>query len=495
MSITTRKFSEFADGGDLENSNITVGLEGGANTRFNNPWTFLASGTTGDRPAPAADMYYRLRFNTTLESYEYYDPVSADWVQLEDSGDISDLIARLAAHTVGDGASMIGLQDQTGVSNKTVQDLANATLIAQTDNGTLTNGQFMDDLANGVMYNTGGVLGADANFTTNGSGTVSITGQLSVDNLRLDGNTLSSTDTNGNIALIPNGTGIVSVNNTAAYATEQRGIIQAFNNVTNGAIAAATFGTSEGGDFNAYRTRSTTIGVFSAVQAADSVGRFQTWADDGTGFVRCGRIFWEATAPISAGIVPTTFYIQAMDSLGNIETVIEGDESGIALNQPLDVAYGGTGLNTIGANQLLYGVSVGNFAGLPTAANAILTTDGSGVPSWTSGTFPVTWSGVAGTSQAAAVNHGYIIQNAATTTVTLPATAAIGSIVAVAGLGAGGWVLTANTGQTIKISPATTSSAGSLASTAQYDSVEVVCVTANTTWIVRSVQSSGLTVT
>lgn len=85
--VDTIKFSEFTDGGDLQNNDITVGLDG-SNAKFNNPWTFLRSGTTGDRPAPSADMYYRLRLNTTLESYEYYSPTTMDWVQLEDSIDV-----------------------------------------------------------------------------------------------------------------------------------------------------------------------------------------------------------------------------------------------------------------------------------------------------------------------------------------------------------------------------------------------------------------------
>ena len=96
------------------------------------------------------------------------------------------------------------------------------------------------------------------------------------------------------------------------------------------------------------------------------------------------------------------------------------------------------------------------------------------------------WNDVAGTSQAAAVNSGYIISNAGATTVTLPATAAVGSVVAIAGKGAGGWVMTANTGQTIKLGNQTTSTAGTLTSTNQYDCIEVVCVTANTTWVTRS---------
>lgn len=84
--VGTIKFSQFLNGGDLSNSKTTVGFGGGTNIYYNNPWTFLASGSTGTRPIPAADMYYRLRFNTTLEVYEYYDPTIPIWVQLSGSG-------------------------------------------------------------------------------------------------------------------------------------------------------------------------------------------------------------------------------------------------------------------------------------------------------------------------------------------------------------------------------------------------------------------------
>jgi hypothetical protein len=96
------------------------------------------------------------------------------------------------------------------------------------------------------------------------------------------------------------------------------------------------------------------------------------------------------------------------------------------------------------------------------------------------------WVDVSGTTQAAAVNSGYVISNAAQTTVTLPATAAEGSVIAIAGKGAGGWIMQANGGQTIKIGNQTTSTAGALTSSNQWDCVEVVCVTANTTWVVRN---------
>ena len=51
---------------------------------------------------------------------------------------------------------------------------------------------------------------------TNGSTTNTLAGlqQLDVDNIRVDGNEISSTDTNGNISLNPNGTGTVDVNSS-----------------------------------------------------------------------------------------------------------------------------------------------------------------------------------------------------------------------------------------------------------------------------------------
>ena len=61
---------------------------------------------------------------------------------------------------------------------------------------------------NYMNLNTGGTItfaGAGGTIT----GTVFTCTQLNVDNLRLDGNTISSQDTNGNIILQPNGTGAV----------------------------------------------------------------------------------------------------------------------------------------------------------------------------------------------------------------------------------------------------------------------------------------------
>ena len=65
--------------------------------------------------------------------------------------------------------------------------------------GDVTAADIVGGSANSVQYNSGSAFEGDNNFTTNGSGTVTVTGQLTVDNIRLDGNTISSTNTNGDI--------------------------------------------------------------------------------------------------------------------------------------------------------------------------------------------------------------------------------------------------------------------------------------------------------
>lgn len=187
--------------------------------------------------------------------------------------------------------------------------------------------------------------------------------------------------------------------------------------------------------------------------------------------------------------------------------------------------------DTYAVSTLLYASSANAVSGLATANSSVLVTTSAGIPVQSgtmtngqmiigstgatpvvgtitvSGNLSVTtgagtlalattgfgnfsWNDVSGTTQAAAGNNGYIISNAGQTTVTIAAVVTEGSIVAVAGKGAAGWILQANTGQTIHYGNVATSSAGSLTSTNQWDSVTVLCVTANTTFAVIASQGS-----
>jgi hypothetical protein len=174
---------------------------------------------------------------------------------------------------------------------------------------------------------------------------------------------------------------------------------------------------------------------------------------------------------------------------------------------PLSAAQGGIGVASPTAHGVLIGegasavtpivlaagqVLIGTTASDPSAAalsagsNITITSVSGSITIAATGFAGFSYNDVSGTTQAAAVNNGYIISNAGQTTVTLPATAAEGSVIAVQGKGAAGWILTANTGQTIHFGSSASSSGGTLTSTNLWDAVEVVCVTANTTWAVKS---------
>ena len=63
-----------------------------------------------------------------------------------------------------------------------------------------------------VFAGTSGELVDNGNFTfTTASSTLNLTGQLNVDNVRVDGNTISTTNTDGDLTLSPNGNGVVKV--------------------------------------------------------------------------------------------------------------------------------------------------------------------------------------------------------------------------------------------------------------------------------------------
>lgn len=180
--------------------------------------------------------------------------------------------------------------------------------------------------------------------------------------------------------------------------------------------------------------------------------------------------------------------------------------------------------DTYGASTILYANGANNVAGLATANSSVLVTTSTGVPvqsgtltngqmiigstgatpvvgtiaggtgisvSTGAGTLTITnsaggitWNDVT-TNTLMVANNGYVVTSGGGT-MTIPATCAVGSLFWIAGSSAGGWILQANTGQVIHFGSATTSSAGSLGAVNRWDSVLIVCVTANTTFSVLS---------
>lgn len=108
----------------------------------------------------------------------------------------------------------------------------------------------------------------------------------------------------------------------------------------------------------------------------------------------------------------------------------------------------------------------------------------------------ITWNVVTGSTQACAVNNAYFANHNGTLAFTLPSTAAVGDTIQICQMFAGqGFTVAVNTGETIYIGNTnTTTTTGTLASTADGDWIELVCRVANTDWQCN-VKSGNITVT
>lgn len=108
----------------------------------------------------------------------------------------------------------------------------------------------------------------------------------------------------------------------------------------------------------------------------------------------------------------------------------------------------------------------------------------------------LTWNEITTTTTNLAVNNAYIMNNASQVVGTLPTTAAVGQKIQITGKGAGGWKVAQNSGQTIHYGTqnSTAGATGFIASQNTFDCVELVCITANTDWLVFTSQGN-ITVT
>lgn len=100
-----------------------------------------------------------------------------------------------------------------------------------------------------ITSSTGTISFGNENLTTTGNitGAILTGSSLQVDNINIDGNTISSTNTNGDIILLPNGTGIVDVQKTLETLDQNVtgildvvGSIQVDNLNLNGNVLSAT---------------------------------------------------------------------------------------------------------------------------------------------------------------------------------------------------------------------------------------------------------------
>jgi hypothetical protein len=134
-------------------------------------------------------------------------------VQLDaDTVRIGDSNANATLTTNGTGDLVLNTNSGTNSGSITIQDGVDGNIvIAPNGNGQVQITNALIDVTTIEVTNIKAKDGTAAITIADSTGVVTVSSQLQVDNINISTNTISSTDTNGNIVLAPNGTGDVQV--------------------------------------------------------------------------------------------------------------------------------------------------------------------------------------------------------------------------------------------------------------------------------------------
>jgi hypothetical protein len=172
-------------------------------------------------------------------------------------------------------------------------------------------------------------------------------------------------------------------------------------------------------------------------------------------------------------------------SITTLGTITTGTWQGTAVGP----TFGGTGQTSYTTGDTLYASAANTLSKLPIGStNQVLTVSG-GIPAWQTPLSIFSWTDQS-TSFAAVASNGYFITSAGPITATLPASPTQGQTISFASDTATGTVvITANTGQIIRIGLAVSATAGTATSTQNGDSITLVFRSSDNAWI--ATQSMG----
>jgi hypothetical protein len=148
-----------------------------------------------------------------------------------------------------------------------------------------------------IQYNNAGTIDGDSGFTTDGAGSITVTGDLSVDNINANGNTISVTDTNGDLNLSANGTGNILTDNYGLICgdpgTEASGID--IGGVTyESLLKVSDIGTSNAAQMIVHRHSTTLEPLIIGARANSDTSAHSIVLDDQTLFSIFG-VGWDST--------------------------------------------------------------------------------------------------------------------------------------------------------------------------------------------------------
>jgi len=297
-------------------------------------------------------------------------------------------------------------------------------------------------------------------------------------------------DANGFVQLVGSGAGIQLINTDdgSQVIPDGGGEISSIGNVVaNGTHAKAVYFHRDSVTTNELDLD---VQISAAIAATDvtSVGlaafNDAQFSVDANGFVS-----------LTGGITPPTLGLTPDAFTGPGTDPVVPDGSGNIDVTGVQVATGTTaqGLrtNSTAANQLRLEIqrSTSNATtnadlnGISHFDNDYFTVDGNAFVSLT-GISSFFWIEVTGTSDSMVVNRGYVANNAGLVTLTLPVTAAFGTVIRVAGKGAGLWRIAQNASQQIHVGSVSTTAGvgGRIDAADRRDCIELLCIVADTEW-------------
>lgn len=264
-------------------------------------------------------------------------------------------------------------------------------------------------------------------------------------------------------------------------------------------VAVAQTGTDIGGSVTLARSRNTWATTNTVVNG-DMLGTLAysgITANAATSLTPSTAIISFADNTVSSGVLPGRIVFYTANAIGTVTEAMRIDSNQITtLAQPLPVGSGGLGITTVPTNgQIPIGNGTTYTAATLTAGAGISITNGAGsITIAASG--GLTWQTISA-SQALVASNGYIcISPGGALSLSLPATAAVGTIIEVVLAGATSWTVTQGAGQQVFMGnvSSTLGATGTVASTASGDSIRMVCTVADTTWyVISSIGNINLT--
>lgn len=271
--------------------------------------------------------------------------------------------------------------------------------------GKFTSLQVTDLTDNRVLLaGTGGEIEDSSNFTFNGTtlaltGDLDITGSLDVDNINIDGNTITTTNSNGDLTLDPNGTGDVVVNGDLVINGNTTTVESTTVTIADPLMALAKDNSADSLDIGTYgKYVEATTTKYTGIFRDASDGKFKLFKGatgqpsttvnvTGAGYAKADIVVADLDA--TSLTIPDNSIAVGKIAAGTLPNDVKVDNDNWDVTD-LAVENGGTGVSSFTSKGMIFGngtgalqvTSVGTYDAA-TSTGQLMSVNSAGTPTWT----------------------------------------------------------------------------------------------------------------